>query len=64
VAELGAAALVPPDDPDALHDQLQTLLGDEATRERLAAGARAAATGPLSWAEAAQRTLAVYREIA
>ncbi len=64
VAELGAAALVPPDDPAALRDALCGLLADPAARERLGAGARAAAAGPLSWAEAARLTLALYRQLA
>jgi glycosyltransferase involved in cell wall biosynthesis len=61
VAEAGAARLVPPNDPAALHKALTSLLGDAAERERLAAGARAAATGPYSWDEAAARTLEIYR---
>jgi len=32
-------------------------------RERLAAGARAAAAGPLSWTRAAEQTLEVYRRV-
>ncbi|MEA2161670.1 MAG: hypothetical protein QOD66_4050 [Solirubrobacteraceae bacterium] len=61
VAALGAAELVPPDDPDALRVVLQRLLGDPAARVRLERAAAAAAAGPYSWAEAARRTLAVYR---
>jgi glycosyltransferase involved in cell wall biosynthesis len=64
VAELGAAELVAPDDPAALHEVLARLLADPVARERLAAGARAAAAGPLSWTRAAERTLEVYRRIA
>ena len=63
VAEAGAARLVPPGDPGALEQALRTLLSDGAERERLADGARAAAAGPYSWAGAAERTLAVYREL-
>ena len=38
VAAAGAAELVPPGDPGALHDALRALLADPAARERLAAG--------------------------
>jgi glycosyltransferase involved in cell wall biosynthesis len=61
VAAAGAAALVDADDPAALHGALVRLLSDASERERLAAGARAAAAGPYSWEEAARRTLEVYR---
>jgi len=61
VAAAGAAALVPPDDPRALHDLLVRLIGDPAARGRLAEAAAAAAAGPYSWDEAARKTLAVYR---
>jgi glycosyltransferase involved in cell wall biosynthesis len=60
VAATGAARLVPPGDPAALHAALRELLADPAARARLAAAARAAAAGPYSWEEAARRTLAVY----
>jgi glycosyltransferase involved in cell wall biosynthesis len=63
VAATGAARLVVPDDPDALHCALVELLGDPAARERLAASARSAAAGPYSWDEAARRTLALYAEL-
>jgi glycosyltransferase involved in cell wall biosynthesis len=43
---LGAVALVPPEDPAALHDSLAELLGDSQRRAELADGARAAAAGP------------------
>jgi glycosyltransferase involved in cell wall biosynthesis len=61
VAARGAAELVPPEDPDALRAVLQRLLGDPGARGRLARAAASAAAGPYSWAEAARRTLAVYR---
>jgi glycosyltransferase involved in cell wall biosynthesis len=61
VAGTGAAELVPPGDPAALHGALVRLLGDAAARERLAAAARAAAAGPYSWDRAAEATLGVYR---
>ena len=63
VADAGAARLVGPDDPAALHAALVELLADRAERERLAAEARAAASGPFSWEEAAARTLAIYRAL-
>jgi glycosyltransferase involved in cell wall biosynthesis len=63
VAALGAAQLVPPGDPAALHDALRALLGDEAARARLAAAARAAAAGPLAWDTIAARTLELYEAL-
>lgn len=63
VAAAGAARLVAPDDPLALAATLAELLSDEQARERLAAGARAAAAGPYSWANAAAKTLALYRRL-
>ena len=64
VAAAGAARLVPPGDAAALADALRSLLSDPEARRRLADGARAAAAGPYSWADAAQRTLALYRDLA
>ncbi len=61
VAGHGAAQLVPPGEPAALHAALAQLLGDRSARERLELAARAAAAGPYSWDEAARRTLEVYR---
>ena len=63
VAAAGAARLVPPDDPGALHDALERLLGDPQEREGLAWGALAAASGLYSWQEAAGQTLALYQEL-
>jgi glycosyltransferase involved in cell wall biosynthesis len=63
VAATGVAALVPADDPAALVQALRSLLEDPAERERLARAAAAAAAGPYSWDEAAQRTLGLYREL-
>ena len=60
VAAAGAARLVAPGDPDALRDVLLGLLSDSSERERMVTAARAAATGPYSWEEAARRTLALY----
>jgi glycosyltransferase involved in cell wall biosynthesis len=60
IAATGAAELVPPDDPAALHEALSQMLTDPATRERAAAAARAAAAGPYSWAAAARAHAALY----
>jgi len=58
-----ALRLVPPGDPAALAATLRELLDDPAERERLAAGARAAAGGPYSWDRVAAETLALYRSL-
>jgi glycosyltransferase involved in cell wall biosynthesis len=63
IAATGAAELVRPDDPQALHEALSALLADPPARDRLAAAARAAADGPYSWAAAARTTTALYREL-
>lgn len=63
VAATGAAELVPPGDPSALHAALAGLLADPAARERLATAARAAAAGPYSWDAIAARHLSLYRAI-
>jgi glycosyltransferase involved in cell wall biosynthesis len=63
VAEVGGVRLVPPGDAGELHRALSTLVGDPDERARLAAAARAAAAGPYSWDAAAERTLALYREL-
>lgn len=63
VAAVGAARLVPPDDPGALRVALSTLIGDAHERERLAHAAAAAAAGPYSWDQAARKTLALYGEL-
>jgi glycosyltransferase involved in cell wall biosynthesis len=59
----GAAALVPPEEPAALHAALADLLADEEARAALAAGARAAAAGPYSWDAIARDTLALYARL-
>lgn len=61
VAATGAAQLVPPGDPTALHAALMALLADPAARERLAAAARAAAAGPYAWEAIALSHLELYR---
>lgn len=63
VAAQGAARLVPPDDPLVLAGALSDLLADPEARAELAAGARAAATGPYSWDTIATQTIALYREL-
>lgn len=63
VASAGAARLVPPEDPAALHTALARLVEDPEARSRLAAAAAAAARGPYSWDEAGRATLALYEEL-
>jgi glycosyltransferase involved in cell wall biosynthesis len=63
VAATGAAELVPPGDPAALHTALTGLLADPAARERLATAARAAAAGPYAWDAIAAQHLALYETL-
>jgi glycosyltransferase involved in cell wall biosynthesis len=63
VADVGAARLIAPGDIGELAAAVAELLADPAARARLADGAKAAAAGPYSWTEAAERTLALYREL-
>jgi len=49
-----AGMLVPPDDAAALADALRRLIGERATRERLAAAARTAATALPTWQDSAK----------
>jgi glycosyltransferase involved in cell wall biosynthesis len=63
VAATGAARLVPPGDPAALHAELTALLADPAARASLATAARAAAAGPYAWDRIAAAHLALYREL-
>jgi glycosyltransferase involved in cell wall biosynthesis len=63
IAAAGAAELVAADDPEALGAALARLIADPAARERLSAGARAAAIGTYSWEHAARRTLAIYDRV-
>jgi glycosyltransferase involved in cell wall biosynthesis len=63
VAATGAGRLVPREDPAALAEALQDLLGDPAQRQQLAAAAVAAAAGPYSWDAIAAQTLALYRSL-
>jgi glycosyltransferase involved in cell wall biosynthesis len=64
IADVGAARLVPAGDAESLAGALGAFLEDAGERERLSAGASAAAQGPYSWDAAAQQTLALYRELA
>jgi glycosyltransferase involved in cell wall biosynthesis len=63
VAAAGGLRLVPPGDPRALSETLAELIEDRAARERLAAGARAAADGLYSWDRAAAALLELYRRL-
>jgi glycosyltransferase involved in cell wall biosynthesis len=63
VAASGAASLVAPDDPAALHAALHELLDDPGRRAALAQGARRAVAETYSWDVAAQRTLELYRRV-
>lgn len=60
IAAQGAARTVPPEDPEALAAALGELLGDDAERERLAAGALAAAEGRYSWRRIGAATMELY----
>src|SRR3954454_156626 len=64
VAAAGAAELVAPGDPAALHDALARLLSDPGAREGLAAGARRAAAERYGWDAIARRHLALYARLA
>jgi glycosyltransferase involved in cell wall biosynthesis len=63
VAAIGAAELVGPGDPAALHTALSSLLADPAARDRLGAAARAAADGAYSWDAIAARHRALYEQL-
>jgi glycosyltransferase involved in cell wall biosynthesis len=63
VAALGAARIVPREDPAALAAALRELIADPEERERLGAGALAAAEGEYSWDGIGQRTLALYERL-
>ena len=60
VAEAGAAAIVEPNDPDALAAELRALLADPGRLERMAAASRTAAEGEYGWDDIARRTLDLY----
>jgi glycosyltransferase involved in cell wall biosynthesis len=61
--EHGAALLVPPEDPQALREAIESLLADRGKRAVQEARAAAAAAGPYSWREIGQRTLALYERL-
>jgi len=63
VAAHGAAELVAPGDPAALHAALRALLADPARREALATAARRAAEEEYGWPAIARRHLALYRSL-
>ena len=63
VAATGAAELVAPGDPAALHEGLARLIGDAPARERLGQVAGTAARGLYSWDEIARRTLGLYERL-
>jgi glycosyltransferase involved in cell wall biosynthesis len=60
----GAGVLVPPDDVDALAAILRRLIESPSERERLAAGARAAATTFPSWRQSASLFARVLEQVA
>ena len=63
LAATGAAALIPPRDPAALHAELVRLLADPDALASMAAAAASAAAGPYSWDAIGRRTLELYHEL-
>jgi glycosyltransferase involved in cell wall biosynthesis len=63
VAARGGAAVVPPEDPAALHGALARLLADPAERARLGTRAAELAAGEYSWDRIGERTLALYERL-
>lgn len=63
VAETGAAELVVPGDPGALHLALRRLIDDPARRAALGAAARQAAATTYSWDGVAARHLELYESL-
>jgi len=63
VAAAGAAELVPPGDPAALRATLARLLGDDAARARLSAGAQRAAAERYGWEAIARAHLDLYARL-
>jgi glycosyltransferase involved in cell wall biosynthesis len=64
VGGAGGARLVPPGEPVALRAALEELLSDGDARRRLGEAAARLARTDYSWDAIAERTLAIYREIA
>src|SRR5262249_14411166 len=60
IAQAGAAALVPPGDPQALRDTLAGLLADPVRRAALAAAPVALAEGRYAWPAIARAHLDLY----
>jgi len=58
-----AGILVPPENPGALKDAINTLLNNEALREELGKKGRRRAVDMFAWPVAAQNTLAVYKDV-
>jgi glycosyltransferase involved in cell wall biosynthesis len=63
IAELGAARLVPPEDPDTLARAINELLADRETREALGAAAAREAASTYSWDRIAESTMDLYRKL-
>jgi glycosyltransferase involved in cell wall biosynthesis len=61
--EHAAARLVPPGDAGSLRTAIVELLADDEARARLAAAARAVASGPYSWERAAELTEKLYHSL-
>jgi glycosyltransferase involved in cell wall biosynthesis len=59
----GAGLLVPPDDAAALAAALRRLIADAAARDRLAAGAQAAAARLPTWGQAADAFAAALESV-
>lgn len=64
VGRAGGVRLVSPGDPAELRVALAELLDDDEARERLGEAAKRLARTEYSWDSIAERTLAIYREIA
>jgi phosphatidyl-myo-inositol alpha-mannosyltransferase len=64
VMEPGTGTLVPPGNPEALASAVETLLADEAERERIAVTARRVAEERYSWDDIARRLAGIYEQLA
>src|SRR4029453_17799759 len=63
IAEAGAATLVAPGDPQALHETLEALLASPERRAQLAGAATALAGDRYSWAAIARAHLELYETL-